>query len=95
VLCVDELPYLEVPLLTVFTQSSSSLFVMLCVVDELPYLEVPLHTVFKLTPKAYGCIVEKFHLGVDAVDTHRPRSEVIEPLLLPTAELMCCFELSV
>uniref|UniRef100_A0A1B6LHY8 Uncharacterized protein n=2 Tax=Graphocephala atropunctata TaxID=36148 RepID=A0A1B6LHY8_9HEMI len=41
--------------------------------DELPYLNVPLHTVIKLTPVAYGCRVEHFKLGIDAVDTHRPK----------------------
>ncbi|KAL0268491.1 UNVERIFIED_CONTAM: hypothetical protein PYX00_010415 [Menopon gallinae] len=41
--------------------------------DELPYLQVPLHTVMKLTPVAYGCRVEFIKLGIDAVDTHRPK----------------------
>ncbi|XP_046677765.1 6-phosphofructo-2-kinase/fructose-2,6-bisphosphatase 1-like isoform X1 [Homalodisca vitripennis] len=41
--------------------------------DELPYLTVPLHTVIKLTPVAYGCRVEHVKLGIDAVDTHRPK----------------------
>lgn len=44
--------------------------------DELPYLQVPLHTVIKLTPVAYGCRVEHIKLGVDAVDTHRPKPPV-------------------
>lgn len=44
--------------------------------DELPYLQVPLHTVMKLTPVAYGCRVEMIPLGVDAVDTHRPKPKV-------------------
>uniref|UniRef100_A0A8C4QZI0 6-phosphofructo-2-kinase n=1 Tax=Eptatretus burgeri TaxID=7764 RepID=A0A8C4QZI0_EPTBU len=41
--------------------------------DLLPYLKCPLHTVMKLTPVAYGCREEYFHLNVDAVDTHRDR----------------------
>ncbi|GAA56065.1 6-phosphofructo-2-kinase / fructose-2 6-bisphosphatase [Clonorchis sinensis] len=41
--------------------------------EELPYIRVPLHTVFKLTPIAYRCIVERIHLQVPAVDTHRPK----------------------
>uniref|UniRef100_A0A6Q2Z6T8 6-phosphofructo-2-kinase/fructose-2,6-bisphosphatase 2 n=1 Tax=Esox lucius TaxID=8010 RepID=A0A6Q2Z6T8_ESOLU len=41
--------------------------------DELPYLKCPLHTVLKLTPVAYGCKVEMFHLNVEAVNTHRDR----------------------
>ena len=45
--------------------------------EELPYLEVPLHTVFKLTPRAYGCDVEKITFGIDAVNTHRPKPQVL------------------
>ncbi|XP_007247770.3 6-phosphofructo-2-kinase/fructose-2,6-bisphosphatase 2 isoform X3 [Astyanax mexicanus] len=41
--------------------------------DDLPYLKCPLHTVLKLTPVAYGCKVELFHLNVEAVNTHRDR----------------------
>ncbi|EEB13787.1 6-phosphofructo-2-kinase/fructose-2,6-bisphosphatase short form, putative [Pediculus humanus corporis] len=44
--------------------------------EELPYLRVPLHTVMKLTPVAYGCRVDLIELGVDAVDTHRPKPRV-------------------
>ncbi|KAL0268490.1 UNVERIFIED_CONTAM: hypothetical protein PYX00_010415 [Menopon gallinae] len=44
--------------------------------DELPYLQVPLHTVMKLTPVAYGCRVEFIKLGIDAVDTHRPKPKI-------------------
>lgn len=47
--------------------------------EELPYIRVPLHTVFKLTPIAYRCIVERIHLQVPAVDTHRPKPANIEP----------------
>ncbi|KAI9106096.1 histidine phosphatase superfamily [Phlyctochytrium arcticum] len=39
--------------------------------DELPYVKIPLHTVVKLTPKAYGCLEERFTVDVPAVDTHR------------------------
>ncbi len=31
---------------------------------EIPHLDVPLHTVIKLEPKAYGCKVTTFKLGV-------------------------------
>ncbi|XP_064417307.1 6-phosphofructo-2-kinase/fructose-2,6-bisphosphatase 3 [Latimeria chalumnae] len=43
--------------------------------DEMPYLKCPLHTVLKLTPVAYGCKVESIYLNVEAVNTHRERSE--------------------
>ncbi|XP_074050286.1 6-phosphofructo-2-kinase/fructose-2,6-bisphosphatase 3 isoform X4 [Macrotis lagotis] len=43
--------------------------------DEMPYLKCPLHTVLKLTPVAYGCRVESIYLNVEAVNTHRERSE--------------------
>ncbi|XP_067173579.1 6-phosphofructo-2-kinase/fructose-2,6-bisphosphatase 3 isoform X5 [Apteryx mantelli] len=43
--------------------------------DEMPYLKCPLHTVLKLTPVAYGCRVESISLNVEAVNTHRERSE--------------------
>ena len=45
--------------------------------EELPYIHVPLHTVLKLTPIAYGCRVEMLALPVEAVDTHRPKPQVI------------------
>ncbi|KAJ3123309.1 Fructose-2,6-bisphosphatase [Nowakowskiella sp. JEL0407] len=41
--------------------------------EELPYLKIPLHTVVKITPKAYGCIEERFTIDVPAVNTHRDR----------------------
>ncbi|KAI9560174.1 hypothetical protein GHT06_014185 [Daphnia sinensis] len=44
--------------------------------DELPYIHVPLHTVIKLTPVAYGCKVEMIPIGIEAVDTHRPKPQV-------------------
>ncbi|CAK8688827.1 unnamed protein product [Clavelina lepadiformis] len=47
--------------------------------DSLPYIRCPLHTVVKLTPVAYGCKVESYPLGVQAVDTHRPKPEVVSP----------------
>ncbi|TPX57933.1 hypothetical protein SpCBS45565_g06596 [Spizellomyces sp. 'palustris'] len=40
--------------------------------DELPYVKIPLHAVVKLTPKAYGCVEQRFTVDVPAVDTHRP-----------------------
>ncbi|KAJ3035947.1 Fructose-2,6-bisphosphatase, partial [Rhizophlyctis rosea] len=41
--------------------------------EELPYVDIPLHTVVKLTPKAYGCLEERFEVDVPAVDTWRPK----------------------
>ncbi|KAG7553572.1 hypothetical protein FFLO_03004 [Filobasidium floriforme] len=41
--------------------------------EELPYIKVPLHTLIKLTPMAYGCEEERFHVPIAAVDTHRPK----------------------
>ena len=41
--------------------------------DQLPYLEIPLHVVIKLTPRAYKCDIELYPLGIEAVDTHRPK----------------------
>ncbi|XP_046840015.1 6-phosphofructo-2-kinase/fructose-2,6-bisphosphatase-like [Xenia sp. Carnegie-2017] len=46
--------------------------------EELPYIAVPLHTVFKLTPIAYGCKVEKFPLGIGAVNTQRERPKNVQ-----------------
>ncbi|SCV69159.1 BQ2448_2179 [Microbotryum intermedium] len=49
--------------------------------EELPYLKIPLHTVIKLTPKAYGCLEERFELPIEAVDTNRvrpPTAKVLE-----------------
>ncbi|XP_043931787.1 6-phosphofructo-2-kinase/fructose-2,6-bisphosphatase 3-like isoform X2 [Protopterus annectens] len=43
--------------------------------DEMPYLKCPLHTVLKLTPVAYGCKVESVFLNIEAVNTHRDRTE--------------------
>eukprot|EP00047_Mylnosiga_fluctuans_P002478 m.224671 g.224671 ORF g.224671 m.224671 type:complete len:501 (-) comp11131_c0_seq1:89-1591(-) len=40
---------------------------------ELPYMEVPLHTIIKITPLPTGCDIEMFPLGVNGVNTHRPR----------------------
>uniref|UniRef100_A0AAY4B2B5 6-phosphofructo-2-kinase/fructose-2,6-bisphosphatase 2 n=1 Tax=Denticeps clupeoides TaxID=299321 RepID=A0AAY4B2B5_9TELE len=44
--------------------------------EDLPYLKCPLHVVLKLTPVAYGCKVDTYHLKVEAVDTHRERPQV-------------------
>jgi hypothetical protein len=55
-----------------------------CVADQLPYLQVPLHTVIKLTPVAYGCLREDIPLGVEAVNTHRPRPPVSNPIPIPS-----------
>lgn len=35
---------------------------------EIPHLDIPLHTVLKLVPKAYGCDVTRYKLGVESVD---------------------------
>lgn len=40
---------------------------------EIPYLYFPLHTLLKLTPTAYGCEIETFYFGIDAVNTHRSK----------------------
>lgn len=54
------------------------LFILTCLYpDDLPYLEVPLHTIIKLTPVAYGCKLEHIKLPIEAVDTHRPKPEVL------------------
>ncbi|KAK9703020.1 Fructose-2,6-bisphosphatase [Basidiobolus ranarum] len=45
---------------------------------ELPYIQIPLHTVFKLTPRAYGCDIEKYKLDIEAVDTYRPKPKSIK-----------------
>ncbi|EAU85412.2 fructose-2,6-bisphosphatase [Coprinopsis cinerea okayama7 len=51
---------------------------------DLPYIKIPLHTVIKLTPKAYGCDEERYALGIDAVDTHRPKPKGPSPVIQPT-----------
>ena len=38
-----------------------------------PWMEVPLHTLMKLTPKAYGTVVEKYKADIPAVSTWRPQ----------------------
>lgn len=43
--------------------------------EELPYLTIPLHVVIKLTPRAFKCDIEFYPLGIDAVNTHRPKPE--------------------
>lgn len=40
---------------------------------DLPYLKIPLHMVIQLTPRAYGCQVKYYRVGIDAVDTYRPK----------------------
>ena len=52
------------------------MIINLLLTDELPYLKIPLHTVFKLTPSAYGCIVEPVSFPVSAVETHREKPDV-------------------
>ncbi|XP_039272753.2 6-phosphofructo-2-kinase/fructose-2,6-bisphosphatase 1-like isoform X1 [Styela clava] len=54
--------------------------------NELPYLKCPLHSVLKLTPIAYGCVVETFSLGPGAVNTHRPKP-ASSPVKLESGEL--------
>jgi 6-phosphofructo-2-kinase/fructose-2,6-biphosphatase 2 len=41
--------------------------------EQLPYIKVPLHTLIRISPKAYGCEEERYHLPIEAVDTHRPK----------------------
>nr|XP_009859210.1 6-phosphofructo-2-kinase/fructose-2,6-bisphosphatase 1 isoform X2 [Ciona intestinalis] len=55
--------------------------------ERLPYLECPLHTVMKLTPVAYGCKVESFPLGINAVDTHRPKPQNVSTTREPDKAL--------
>ncbi|CAF4998730.1 unnamed protein product, partial [Rotaria sp. Silwood1] len=45
----------------------------------LPYIKVPLHTVIKLIPTAYGCIMERIPLSVEAVNTYRSRPRNCSP----------------
>lgn len=47
--------------------------------DELPYLKIPLHMLIQLTPRAYGCTVTYYRVGIEAVDTYRPRPGVRPP----------------
>ncbi len=37
-----------------------------------------MHTIIKLTPMAYGCLMERIPLPIDAVNTHRDKPEVRE-----------------
>ncbi|CAM4893646.1 unnamed protein product [Rotaria socialis] len=46
---------------------------------DLPYTKVPLHTVIKLTPMAYGCLMECIPLGTEAVNTHREKPKNCRP----------------
>jgi hypothetical protein len=41
--------------------------------SQSPWMEVPLHTLMKLTPKAYGTVVEKYKADIPAVSTWRPQ----------------------
>ncbi len=41
--------------------------------EELPYLKIPLHMLIQLTPRAYGCQVQYYRVGIDAVDTYRAK----------------------
>lgn len=47
--------------------------------DQLPYLKIPLHMVIQLTPRAYGCQVTHYRVGIDAVDTYRPKPGTVAP----------------
>jgi broad specificity phosphatase PhoE len=47
--------------------------------EDLPYTKVPLHTVIKLTPMAYGCLMECIPLPVEAVNTHRDKPKNCRP----------------
>ena len=41
--------------------------------SQSPWMEVPLHTLMKLTPKAYGTVIEKYKADIPAVSTWRPQ----------------------
>ncbi|GMK56261.1 hypothetical protein CspeluHIS016_0301010 [Cutaneotrichosporon spelunceum] len=41
--------------------------------EQLPYIKVPLHTLIRISPRAYGCLEERFPLPIASVDTHRPK----------------------
>lgn len=41
--------------------------------EQLPYIKVPLHTLIRISPRAYGCIEERFSVPIESVDTHRPK----------------------
>lgn len=41
--------------------------------EQLPYINVPLHTLIRISPRAYGCIEERFSVPIESVDTHRPK----------------------
>ncbi|CAM4878934.1 unnamed protein product [Rotaria socialis] len=47
--------------------------------ERLPYIKVPLHTVIKLTPMAYGCMMESIPLSVEAVNTYRSKPKNCDP----------------
>ncbi|CAF3743854.1 unnamed protein product [Rotaria sordida] len=47
--------------------------------ERLPYMKVPLHTVIKLTPMAYGCMMERIPLSVEAVNINRSKLKYCEP----------------
>ncbi|CAF2815073.1 unnamed protein product [Rotaria sp. Silwood2] len=61
--------------------------------DCLPYIKVPLHTVIKLTPTAYGCMIEYIPLSVEAVNTHRSKPKNCDPNR-PVAEALNEFHVS-
>jgi len=52
------------------------LFFIKIFIEDLPYTKVPLHTVIKLTPMAYGCLMECIPLTIEAVNTHREKPKV-------------------
>ncbi|BEI81000.1 hypothetical protein CcaverHIS002_0201600 [Cutaneotrichosporon cavernicola] len=41
--------------------------------EQLPYINVPLHTLIRISPRAYGCLEERFPVPIASVDTHRPK----------------------
>ncbi|CAF4907324.1 unnamed protein product [Rotaria sp. Silwood1] len=49
--------------------------------ERLPYMKVPLHTVIKLTPMAYGCMMERIPLSFEATNTNRSKLKNCEPNL--------------
>ncbi|CAM4805977.1 unnamed protein product [Rotaria magnacalcarata] len=47
--------------------------------ESVPNIEVPLHTVIKLTPMAYGCMMESIPLSVGAVNTYHSKPKNCAP----------------
>ncbi|KAL0096821.1 6-phosphofructo-2-kinase-domain-containing protein [Phycomyces blakesleeanus] len=44
--------------------------------EKLPYARIPLHTIIELKTNAYSCEEKQYKVGVEAVDTYRPKPSV-------------------